>query len=197
MSRSKSSLLKLSPEVEIMLAGTFASPPPMEDQEKDVDAIFGKRIKGLDPRLAELLIDIHLHRGRVLGDEHAEAETKWLTQREELFALTSKVAAQVGDAAFFQQVIEILRVVKEIQSEPYFSFVRSYVRKIGKVSPNLPLSFIAERVNEWLVNDGKRPVELAVIRNEMKALGLKYAQPQRGPKKKAPAKKPQKPRKQG
>jgi hypothetical protein len=195
MSRSKSSLLKLSPEVEIMLAGNFASPPPMEDQEKDVDAIFGKRIKGLDPRLAELLIDIHLHRGRVLGDEHAEAETKWLTQREELFALTSKVAAQVGDAAFFQQVIEILRVLKEIQSEPYFSFVRSYVRKIGKVSPNLPLSFIAERVNEWLVNDGKRSVELAVIRDEMKALGLPYAQPQRGPKKKAPAKKPRKPRK--
>jgi hypothetical protein len=178
-----------------MLAGNFASPPPMEDQEKDVDAIFGKRIKGLDPRLAELLIDVH--RGRVLGDDHADAETKWLTQREELFALASKVAAQVGDSAFFEQVIEILRVLKEIRSEHYFSFVRSYVRKIGKVSPNLPLSFIAERVNEWLVNDGKRSVELAVIRDEMKALGLPYAQPQRGPKKKAPAKKPQKPRKQG
>jgi hypothetical protein len=178
-----------------MLAGNFASPPPMEDQEKDVDAIFGKRIKGLDPRLAELLIDIHLHRGRVLGDEHAEAETKWLTQREELFALTSKVAAQVGDAAFFEQVIEILRVLKEIRSEDYFSFVRSYVRKIGKVSPNLPLSFIAERVNEWLVNDGKRPVELAIIRDEMRAMGLKYAQAKRGPKEKAPAKEPRKPRK--
>jgi hypothetical protein len=195
VSRSKSSLPKLSLQVQAMLAGRIPIPPPMESQEKDVDAIFGKRIKGLDPRLAELLIDIHLHRGRVLGDEHADAEAKWLAQREELFALTSKVAAQVGDAAFFQQVIEILRVLEEIRSEDYFSFVRSYVRKIGKVSPNLPLSFIAQRVNEWLVNDGKRPVELAVIRDEMKALGLPYAQPQRGPKKKAPAKKPRKPRK--
>jgi hypothetical protein len=178
-----------------MLAGRIPIPPPMESQEKDVDAIFGKRIKGLDPRLAELLIDIHLHRGQVLGDEHAALEAKWLAEREGLFALTSSVAARVGDSAFFQQVIEILRVLKEIQSEPHFSFIRSYVRKIGKVSPNLTLSFIAEWSNKWLVNDGKRSVELAVIRDEMKALDLPYAQPQRGPKKKAPAKKPRKPRK--
>ncbi len=191
MSRSKSSLPKLSLQVQAMLAGRIPIPPPMESQEKDVDAIFGKRIKGLDPRLAELLIDIHLHRGRVLGDEHADAEAKWLAQRQELFTLASKVALRVGDAAFFEQTARIVEVLHERD------FLRSYVLKIGKlkIASETPLAVIAEQINEWLVTSGKRPVEIAVIRDEMKAMGLKYAQPQRGPKKKAQVKEPRKPRK--
>jgi hypothetical protein len=173
----------------MMLAGTFTPPPPTKGQVLTALGVFSKRIKGVDPRLAELLIVVH--RGRVLGDEHADGEIKLLAQREELFALTSKVAARVGDSAFFEQVARIVEVLNERD------FLRSYVLKIGKLSVDQALSVIAERVNEWLVSDGRRPVELAVIRNEMSAMGLKYAQPQRGPKKKAPAKKPKKPRKQG
>jgi len=187
MSRSKSSPPKLSPQVEMMLAGSFSPPPPTKGQVLTALGVFSKRIKGVDPRLAELLIDVH--RGQVLGDDHADAETKWFTQREELFALASKVAARVGDSAFFEQVARIVEVLNERD------FLRSYVLKIGKLSVDQPLSVIAERVNEWLVSDGRRPVELAVIRDEMRVMGLKYAQAKRGPKEKAPAKKPQKPRK--
>ena len=172
-----------------MLAGTFMPPPPTKGQNLQVLGVFSKRVKGIDPRLADLLIDIH--HGQVLGDDRADTEAKWLAQREELFAFTSKVAARVGDAAFFEQAARIVEVLHERD------FVRFYVLKISKlkVASTKPLSVIAERVNELLVHDGRRPVELAVIRDEMKAMGLKYAQPQRGPKKKAPAKKPQKPRK--
>ena len=189
MSRPKSSLPKLSPQVQAMLAGSFSPPPPTKGEVLTALGVFSKRIKGVDPRLAELLIDIHS--GQVLGDDHADAETKWLTQREELFALASKLAARVGDSAFFEQVARIVEVLKKHDR------LRSYVLRIGKlkIAPDLPLSFIAERVNEWLVSDGRRPVELAVIRDEMRAMGLKYAQAKRGPKKKEPAKEPRKPRK--
>jgi len=189
MSRSKSSPPKLSPQVEMMLAGTFTPPPPTKGQNLQVFGIFSKRIKGIDPRLADVLIDIY--HGQVLGDEHADAEAKWLAQRQELFTLASKVALRVGDAAFFEQAARIVEVLNERD------FLRSYVLKIGKlkIASETPLSVIAEQVNEWLVNSGKRPVELAVIRDEMKAMGLKYAQPQRGPKKKAQVKEPRKPSK--
>ncbi len=187
MSRPKSSPPKLSPQVEMMLAGTFTPPPPTKGQNLQVLGVFSKRVKGLDPRLADLLIDIY--HGQVLGDDHADAEAKWLAQRQELFTLASKVALRVGDAAFFEQAARIVEVLNERD------FLRSYVLKIGKLSVDQPLSVIAERVNEWLVSDGRRPVELAVIRDEMRAMGLKYAQAKRGPKEKAPAKKPRKPRK--
>ena len=189
MSRPKSSLPKLSPQVQAMLAGSFSPPPPTKGEVLTALGVFSKRIKGVDPRLGELLIVVH--RGRVLGDEHADGEIKWLAQREELFALTSKVAARVGDSAFFEQVARIVEVLNERD------FLRTYVLKIGKlkIASTKPLSVIAERVNELLVHDGRRPVELAIIRDEMRTMGLKYAQAKRGPKEKAPAKKPQKPRK--
>jgi hypothetical protein len=173
----------------MMLAGRFPAPPPSKGQALRALGVFSKRINGVDPRLGELLIDIHL------GETHewAREDTEWLDERQELFRLASRVAVRVGDSAFFEQVARIVEVLNERD------FLRSYVLKIGKlkIASDLPLSFIAERVNEWLVNDGKRPVELAVIRNEMKAMRLKYAQPQRGPKKKTPTKRPKKPRKQG
>ncbi len=189
MSRPKSSPPKLSPQVEMMLAGTFTPPPPTKGQNLQVLGVFSKRVKGIDPRLADLLIDIY--HGQVLGDDHADAEAKWLAQRQELFTLASKVALRVGDAAFFEQAARIVEVLNERD------FLRSYVLKIGKlkIASETSLSVIAEQVNEWLVNSGKRPVEIAVIRDEMKAMGLKYAQPQRGPKKKAQVKEPRKPRK--
>jgi hypothetical protein len=173
----------------MMLAGTFTPPPPTKGQNLQVLGVFSKRVKGIDPRLADLLIDIY--HGQVLGDDHADAEAKWLAQRQELFTLASKVALRVGDAAFFEQAARIVEVLNERD------FLRSYVLKICKlkIASTKPLSVIAERVNELLVHDGRRPVELAIIRDEMRALGLKYAQAKRGPKKKEPAKEPRKPRK--
>ena len=186
MSRPKS-LPTISPQVKAMLAGRFPAPPPSKGQALRALGVFSKRIKSVDPRLAGLLIDIHL------GETHewAREDKECLDERQELFRLASRVALRVGDSAFFEQVARIVEVLNERD------FLRSYVLKIGKlkIAPELPLSSIAEQVNEWLVNDGRRPVEIAVIRDEMKAMGLKYAQPQRGPKKKAQVKEPRKPRK--
>ena len=147
MSRPKTPPPPIGFATAAMLAGCVPIPKPPKPMIMSMAALFGV---GIDTRLAYVMVS-------------EDIEDHWK------FAEACKLAMRDNDTAFFQHAARITETLKTT------SKLRLFVYQIGKVErAKRTLTSIQQTVNKWLVSDGKKAVGLDTIRNEMKALGLKY-----------------------
>jgi L-fucose isomerase-like protein len=73
-----------------------------------------------------------------------------------------------NDTAFFQHAA---RITEKLAKK---SNLRLFVLIVGKVDKQTPLAVITEKVNQWLVSVGEKPVAIDRVAYEMKAMKRKY-----------------------
>jgi hypothetical protein len=159
MSRPQKAPPPISPQVAMMLAGSMPPAPPVKPLAAWGGVAFGV---GIDPRLADIMSDIRM--GEIAGGD--EQERAFIAKQEEIFGLACNVAAKVGDAAFFSQAA---RISATLSNE---NWLRLYVWKAWRVKREKSrVADIAKWVNLWRESDGRRPVGIDTVRNELDAMG--------------------------
>ena len=133
-----------------MLAGVI----PITDPPKHLIALMAAAFGvGIDTRLANLMLEIKVA---------PTTENQWQ------FSEACKVALRDNDTAFFQHAA---RITEKLAKK---SNLRLFVLIVGKVDKQTPLAVITEKVNQWLVSVGEKPVAIDRVAYEMKAMRRKY-----------------------
>ena len=133
-----------------MLAGVIPITAPPKHLIALMAAAFGV---GIDTRLANLMLEIKVA---------PTTENQWQ------FSEACKVALRDNDTAFFQHAA---RITEKLAKK---SNLRLFVLIVGKVDKQTPLAVITEKVNQWLVSVGEKPVAIDRVAYEMKAMKRKY-----------------------
>ena len=150
MSRPKAPPAPIGFAAAAMLAGTVPITKPPKRLIASMAAAFGV---GIDTRLASLMLEIQ---------QAPDQENQWR------FAEACKVAARSNDAAFFEQAARISGTLSKSNNLRLFVFIA------GKVSKESTLATITGQVNRWLESMGEQQVGIDSVRNEMRAMRLKY-----------------------
>lgn len=152
MSRPKAPPAPIGFAAAALLAGTVPITKPPKRLISSMAAAFGV---GIDTRLAALMLEIQ---------QAPDQENQWR------FAEACKAAARFNDAAFFEHAARISGTLSKSNNLRLFVFIA------GKVSQQTTLATITEKVNQWLASIGEKQVGIDSVRNEMRAMGLKYKQ---------------------
>jgi hypothetical protein len=150
MSRPAAPPPKIGFAASAMLAGVI----PITDPPKHLIALMAAAFGvGIDTRLANLMLEIKVA---------PTTENQWQ------FSEACKVALRDNDTAFFQHAA---RITEKLAKK---SNLRLFVLIVGKVDKQTPLAVITEKVNQWLVSVGEKPVAIDRVAYEMKAMRRKY-----------------------
>jgi hypothetical protein len=160
-------------------------PCPESWQEKRIAMIF--HAVGIDANLGQLLWSLHVSR-QMLQQEITVAA---IAEDEDRLARSRKIAADIGDLAFFEQVAFVDSTLRTSPDEnPIPKYLAYYVEaasRIGDIEDGdwngepLPAAVVCRVVNRWLVADGFPHVSLELIAGKMNT--LKIARPGRKNKK--------------
>lgn len=149
----------ITPQIQAMLAGRFsigktsiAAPAPRMDQSARAMRQF-TTLDGIDPRLAELLWDIHNTRKlcSTIDHETTKAQAReFIIEDEKKFTRLCQLALKIGDDAFFHQVAFATVALRDLP--PKAEFVFQAWRECGK--DNALLADIRRTANANIRADG-------------------------------------------
>ena len=129
----------ITPQIQAMLAGRFSigktsitAPEPRKDQSARAMRQF-TTLDGIDPRLAELLWDIHNTRKlcSTIDDQTTlEQAREFIIEDKKKFTRLCQLALKIGDDAFFHQVAYATAAMRDCA--PKAEFVFQAWRECGK-----------------------------------------------------------------
>ena len=154
-------------------------PCPESWQEKRIAMIF--HAIGINANLGQLLWSLHVSRQM----HQQEITVAAIAEDEERLARARKIAGDIGDLAFFEQVAFISSALGTgPEANPKPCFLPYYIEaaaRIGDIECGdwsgepLPAAVVCRVVNRWLVADGFPEVSLELVAGKMNT--LKIARP--------------------